>query len=846
MFKRWFAKLFKIFHGLLNPQSLKNAQNDLDNDQETAQRSQNSSPNENDEIHTRETAKTDRNDTGVSTSVEVGRARKTQRPDDERNIQTIDENLDVQDSNERTKTGTCKDFVCSGEETDSKKGANEHSDTDLNLTTNDQNTSPKDSVEDWDKLKEIQRQLDTEQNQRQHHKRNDEGSSKTEGESSVKNSDEGDTSNEIENSANKEVDIHMGENSSKDARTDDFDKKSGKSQRPRNIGNRRYGQTKRVDRGKVNRKSIESRPRLMCRSVGDSWELYLRFNEFTRSEKVFLNGEPIEVSGDEYPVVALTEHLNLEIAGSKNEIKLFAPDKPLIFKLTQRDRRTGMHVKKITSGHFIVIAPVAWKRIGTPFVEDQALRKDDRFRVHHFYREYDSKNEEEQIQAFEQCPNVPQTMPLQIRGTSVLEADGTELYIGENEPTLGTPNPFSVILIGSVEDSTWHEVFDPNDSSLSGVMNGREGRFYIRAYDHNKELADSLEFSYLSKLRGITVDRNEIQNRDLIVPSEDGYDTMQVEFLVSQSTDFEVVPVNPNLHHPSTSTELSVQANHAADLIQCKLNIDGTTNELELKLPRVWWRVTSESNEESIDWNDRPIEMSQADYRDLSAKGSRLEISLPSVVDSCQIGFGENLDKKFPSLKNASMSVGFDEFRYHQEVEHYITEDASLNMSVGEHRSLTLIKIEPDPIPVISNLSIEPSQVKPGDSTRLRWESQNWTGKLTLEGTGIDSILVEANDSLEVKPSMSGEFTLTLDTLRDHQEIKSVTVKVLGQKPILNVLPQVKGALGTWHTGKGYSARELVEAGVSNDYKQLGVPMDKRRRSMHQRNIDNLKNSLNV
>lgn len=98
---------------------------------------------------------------------------------------------------------------------------------------------------------------------------------------------------------------------------------------------------------------------------------------------------------------------------------------------------------------------------------------------------------------------------------------------------------------------------------------------------------------------------------------------------------------------------------------------------------------------------------------------------------------------------------------------------------------------------------------------------------------------VEPSGSLSVTPSETTPFTLRLSAPGMGDVTKELTVTVRIQPP--KSFPRVKGGNGEYRRGKGFSPGEVRAAGLTAAYAaRLSFPVDRRRRSTHQVNLDTI------
>ena len=166
--------------------------------------------------------------------------------------------------------------------------------------------------------------------------------------------------------------------------TESLPKRPGIESEPRKIGSRRSRSASK--RRPKPEQPPASRPELVCRrvSAARAWEVILCADDECQLTVVHLEGTPVDFTGRQCRVPSLRGRLTVSSQDrQEHAIPLFEDD-PLIFKLRKKWAGEGHRISRITTGHFIVIAPDTWVRTGRAPVEPAGC-SDPAFRAHYFH-----------------------------------------------------------------------------------------------------------------------------------------------------------------------------------------------------------------------------------------------------------------------------------------------------------------------------------------------------------------------------------------------------------------------------------------------------------------------------
>ena len=411
---------------------------------------------------------------------------------------------------------------------------------------------------------------------------------------------------------------------------------AGGAQKPRDIKGRR-GEQPNVPEGSTNHQAeYNPKPELICKKNGWQWEILLIVPEEQPPIEVRQNGVPLSSANGEYQLNDFSENLTVMYEDSKETVKVYNGKSPLIFKLRKRWTGDGRKVKGISSGHFIVFAPYQWQRKGNPPVAQEACR-DERFLAHYFYF-----NSSVTADSFEEHKLPSNREVFSLRGSSIYDdSEQGPLFIGD-PPNLEIEESVSWVRIGAEGGGNWRgRNFDPMEDTVSDVLEGRQGWFYVRVYDQNVNLIDSDGFRYSRALREIRVNDAIYSEEMLLAPCTDGYPETIIQFINTEGNNIRPEQSGSN-SHASIGKDDAVIVEPHPDGDSTEWNVDSVATVIVL--PRVWWRIAEA--EESLDvWHDKPIDMSREEFRE--NEDAVVHISVPSNIEEIQAGFGSDLDRSY-------------------------------------------------------------------------------------------------------------------------------------------------------------------------------------------------------
>ena len=590
------------------------------------------------------------------------------------------------------------------------------------------------------------------------------------------------------------VDIHKTSTNSDSSAIDSEDNKTrdgeGVKKRPthRNapsdIGGRRNGRTGTTASAAESEKYasvLTSRPELVCRSFNPiQWELVVTIDHNPDFEEVRQNGRPLEYLDGCYRLVSYDTDVSIVYRDGRADRFPLSDDKPLIFKFRENWEGVGRQVGRIGTGHYIVIVPVNWTRKDMPPIE-QAGCTDLSFAAHYFaigmgmsprdgygFIEYDMSLDP---RAYE------------ITGPRVFDdSEEGELYI-EVSPNLNVSTGVVSARAGEEPENTvgWKgKNFNPNEQSLTDVLDGRQGRFFVRVYDSSYRLLDSGEFRYWRNLRDIRVNGEIYKNNTMLLPSQNGHLHAKVQFF-GVSNQIILPTIDPSNKHIKVHPDGSiVVAPHPdGDLVSCLLNDGKVSIRSEIRLPRVWWCIESGRGDISTNvWFSKPITMTQQEFRIHAATGAVLKLRLPQRISSTSLGFGDIQDRKFSAKKTGfyrEAEIKLRDFVDYNEIDKPRIEDVDLSVRFLDY-TLPVIRISGDTTPVINFFKATPNDIIIGETVTLSWSTQCTEFNRIEIYPEIGRVNPTGNCSVPVYESM--KFILTIKTIDLGDVTKEVTVNV--------------------------------------------------------------------
>ena len=532
-------------------------------------------------------------------------------------------------------------------------------------------------------------------------------------------------------------------------------------------------------------------------------------------------------------------NLSIVFEGNEpDELSLFN-DQPLIFKLRNDWIGAGRKVSGITKGHFVVIAPNHWERMGHVPVEPEGC-VDTGFRAHYFFR--DGKESDEEVGGFRECADLLGTSRVELTGEHVHDdSESGELFVSA-VPNLKSFTDLVWARVGEEREGGWKgENFKLAEQCLADVLHGRQGRFFIRVYGKDSKLLDSEEFRYSADLREIRVNGEPYSEDALLVPSPTGHPPTEVQFVGVDGGTVHPLLTGDGIHAVVQSGGILIVAPHPqGDDVFCALGSDTGRVDIVIKLPRIWWRIERDGSETGA-WRDTPLAMTRQEFQEYTDAGVALRVRLPKRIRSAGVGFGADMDRRYSSQHtedNTTCAIPLTDFIDYSQIDQRLNKDVSLNVECGG-ATLNLIRVSADPAPTIVSFMNEPTAVTAGEQATLRWETRN----AETDGMVIDPDIgkVETSGSRMVAPLETTTYTLRLTVTGLDDVTKAVTVTV-DSPPDGKLIARVRNGHGGWRHGRGFSLGELEAASVTLIDEMRGMmPIDRRRRSTHKINIDTIR-----
>ena len=612
--------------------------------------------------------------------------------------------------------------------------------------------------------------------------------------------------------------------------------------RPRRFGGRRGPQAS--NPGPERQHSPSFRPELVCRKIPASAcrEVILTADEKCQLAAAHLEGAPLDCTDGQCRIPSLKGRLTVSSQDGQEHVLPLFEGEPLIFKLRKNWAGEGRRTSGITSGHFIVIAPITWQRTGRAPVEPDGCA-DPAFRAHYFHR--DATASDEGVDGFREWNDSSVAAGIELTGRRIFDdSDEGELFVGD-PPGVKFSLDIEWARVGEEATNGWGMNFLPHRESLPEVLDGREGRFFLRVYASDVSMLDSVAFRHLPNLRQIHVNGAEYAQDTVLVPAPTGYPLTVVRFVGADgSTLSPVLPAGAR-QKALPSGAIEVPPCPDADRMTCSLGSDARGVNIVLDLPRIWWRLEDGRTDPGA-WRDTPLFMTREEFR--RHAHSNVTISLLSKRQaSVRAGFDDELDQPYRrTIEDDRIAVPLVHFVDHAQIDRRLNDDACFNVEWARE-IVPLIVISADPMPEIVSFTAEPATVVLGGETILEWMTRNAGDALVA--IEPDAGVVETDGTYTVRPAETTKYTLTLSVLGTDDISRTATVTVVSPSTTSDErpAPRVMSTGGGWRTGKGFTSSELQDAGLTvKEAADRSIPIDRRRRTSHRANVETIRSMLDA
>lgn len=398
-------------------------------------------------------------------------------------------------------------------------------------------------------------------------------------------------------------------------------------------------------------------------------EFICRLDSMSITWRVFVSVED-ETDCHETPVELFTDIVTKTGADGKAfELNLFAKNSPVaIFKMATDWCGDGRKVEYITNGYYIVIAPENYTQRGH-VPHEKELCSDSRYNA--FYFHYERDKDTTGTFGFDEFSLPNRTPRYKILGKSLFDSSDKGLLYIYAVPKLETDPEITWVRIGEERDGGWKgKNFKPQERSIKEMLNERQGRFFIRVYNAEVKLVDSGEFRYVRDLREIRVNNELFNATQVLLPGPEGYTPATISLLFESSKPESQPLLTAKTAHATVSgNTISVDPCADADNLSCLLENNGFSVEVELNLPRIWWRLEQE-NSPPDDWQSTSLVFTRDQFCQFAMSGASVNLRLPSQIKAVKVGLDGETDRSYKrdSLNN-HVSIPLGHFVNYQQLD---------------------------------------------------------------------------------------------------------------------------------------------------------------------------------
>ena len=360
-------------------------------------------------------------------------------------------------------------------------------------------------------------------------------------------------------------------------------------------------------------------------------------------------------------------HEDLTIRYEKNgeaqelKIALKVPRIPL-FKLEGHNHNRGRLVQSPSRGYYLSIVPNSWERdekhSGPAIANPEPVHMTG-YTAHYFFLDNEFKTV-----AFLKSDNEAEI--IRARGTQfdlqgkVLENDHPFMgpLFGGAPPTIVVKEwkdkyPINTIVLGEEGPGRdrWREHFTPSAGAqaidfppelLEMLHRKKAGWFFIRIYDEDQELMESLDFRFVKGLKDIEI------SPESPIPPPSGHGDGEIRFV----HDPDCVTVPQSIHDKGLTkiptiygTRFIIPPTPWADKTNWRIGYDEAMVEATIVLGRIWWALSDPREEPK--WESKPVNLALEHFRATSDKEIVLKFPQERWIEKVKVGLADQGSQEF-------------------------------------------------------------------------------------------------------------------------------------------------------------------------------------------------------
>ena len=402
------------------------------------------------------------------------------------------------------------------------------------------------------------------------------------------------------------------------------------------------------------RRPMAPRPEFVCWKKGMAWALGVEISEDLEPVDLEVRqNTSLREDGQRPLCFPLEDALGemrvrwKEAEHGQQKERTFSAEPCRIFKL-MGDLRSGRHMNRVTRGPFLIVVPESWQRhvelSGREFLAPEPVLGGN-VRAHHF----DVDGKTVTVAAFitpesRQVQSPSQTTGFELEGHRVpsVDQEAGPLFIGDM-PYLRShgASDYATVVVGEEGPwqgrSRWRDAAEHFAELRSRIRERGAGWYFVRLYDAEDQLLESLDFRYSKGFEGIKIDTGSP------MPGPEGHRGATVRFRHDPSCSVQPAETLPGLEIARDVGLMSITVPPDVRLGQTQWTILEENNrsvEIAVVIERIWWALAYEDEDASLDmWTGRPLQVAKDDLDPTSTRTVRVKLPAPGWASAVKIGF---------------------------------------------------------------------------------------------------------------------------------------------------------------------------------------------------------------